>query len=384
MKGFNQGQSIYCYLFVFVLFWCLYSCVALLFLSDMSDHAFFARQVAGGHQAIPGNFLLYLLIIVFSGFSSVALVTKLSLSFLIAFASTYRVYIYVEGIGSVGNNKNFCVNFLIAMSLLFVFALYNPLADCQYFGKFVPNVWHNSTTIFLFPFSLLLFNLSIKQISDYQSTRLVFLSLLVFLNIAIKPSFFFVWASVYPFFLLIQYKFSKIFWVNLLPIIVGLVLLIGQYLYIYKFTSSDSGITIDPFSVYTYGNPFSNVAAFKSSILAMILSFFFPFMFFVLNIRKVLKNKALLFSYGCLFVSILIYILLAETVPRNIHGNFYWQVVICVGILFYQTLLSLLEDIRSNKKQKLYKSRILFIFYLLHVVSGVAYLIKYFVTSDYC
>jgi len=49
---------------------------------------------------------------------------------------------------------------MVSFTLLFVFSLPSVQVFTNkfyYLGQFTPNVWHNSTTIFLMPFALLLF-----------------------------------------------------------------------------------------------------------------------------------------------------------------------------------------------------------------------------------
>lgn len=386
-KHSREVNSIISYSFVFMFFWFLYIYILNFLQSDMSFHIDFAKDTLKD-DPIPGNFVLYSLIIIFSGFFKNQILTTLSFTFLLSSASTYRFHLYNKSFNIIKDDtKVFSKSILVSLSLLFVFTVFNPFTRAKYLGYFVPNVWHNSTTIFLFPFAILLFNYSLQQIKEFDKTRLFKISILVFLNIFIKPSFFFVWVSVYPLFILYHYRFSKEFWLNMAPIVVGIIFLALQYFYIYFYTSSDSSVIIAPFDVFSNWTTYSRFSTFSFFLFSIFFSFLFPLAYFILNFNQVKKNKDLLFTYACLIVSLGIFFILAEEGERKFHGNFYWQIVICVNLLFYQTLLSFIKDINDIKntfQKKSKKNSLLVYLYGLHLLSGIVYIISYFITRSYC
>jgi hypothetical protein len=370
------------FLFVFLFF--VYASLTFLKVSDMSAHASFAIQMSEGTRNYAGNFILYGLINVFtfcfspifSFVMSLPAVSKLSLSFLLAMATTYKFHWVLKHVWECETEWK---RFFVALSLIFVAAIPIPsvfITGNWYLGNFMPNVWHNSTTIFLFPFAVILFAMSIKQIEKFGNRRNFWLLLFVFLNIFIKPSYFFVWVCVYPFFLFVKYGLTSKFLKGLIPVIAGLVLLFIQYLYIYHFDKvigDESSVVIKPFQVYTIFTPLYMVP------WTLLFSLLFPILYFVLNFKRLYKNNVFLFVYTSLFVAIAIFMLFMETGIRASHGNFYWQIIICSWLCFYVSL----SDWLANKKQKQleqngnFKAKFLISVYVIHAIVGVAYLGKY-------
>jgi hypothetical protein len=356
--------------------------------NDMHDHAAFARQMCRGEIPYTGNFMVYLLVNVFSFFTAKVTSTEISLCFLLAFAGTYRYYLTQKKISEVvGNGNNIILSDwlmpILAVSMLFIFAIPIPSYFAgdyyMYIGNYVPNVWHNSTILFLFPFAMLLFDVSYKQIQFYNAKRNWLILGLILLNLFIKPSYFFVFLCVYPLFLLFSYHFKKEFWISLLPLIVGFFILILQYWIIYKIGSSKakeaSSVVFLPF----YKNPeFENLASIP---VAMFFSLSFPVLYSLFNFRKVIHNQLFWYILLSFVVSVLIFYFISESGPRASHGNFYWQIVITSWLAFFITLLALLSDMKLEGKT--FKNKLLLFSFSAHVLMGVVYFIRILVTGGY-
>jgi hypothetical protein len=357
--------------------------------NDIHDHAAFARQMAQGQRPYAGNFLVYLLVNVLSFFSSNVAFSEIVLCLMIAVATTYRFSLSEQKINqfvysdSVSKNKK-SKSSLYALSLLFVFAIPIPSyfsEDCfMYIGNYVPNVWHNSTILILFPFALLLFDLSYRQLESFENKRNWQILLLVTLNLFIKPSFFFVFICVYPLLMLIKYKFKKEFWYSFFPLVVGLCLMLLEYWVIYKIgvptDKEASSVVFMPF----YRNP-ELVDGLRQIPMAMFFSLLFPILYVVLNISKLWKKTLFWYSLLSFVVSVLIYFFISESGPRASHGNFYWQIVVCTWICFFVALMSLLKDFQIVGKTT--KNVFLMGVYTLHVLVGVFYFIRLLVTGVY-
>ncbi|MDR2207307.1 MAG: hypothetical protein LBE36_14245 [Flavobacteriaceae bacterium] len=369
--------SVYCYLTAFAR-------------SDMPAHADFAIKMSQGKITI-GNFILYGLINTLSfcfsflpSLMSPLVIAKISLVFLLALATTYRfrwTYNHLEC--SVQWQR-----FLLALSLIFVVAIPIPsifVTRYLYLGNFTPNVWHNSTTIFLFPFAIMLFTISMKQLEGYNSRRNLWLLLFVFLNIFIKPSYFFVWVCVYPLFLFVKYRLSLKFLKGLIPVVIGMIFLFVEYLWIYYFgggAGRESSVIIKPFHAYTF------YASLGMMPLALLFSLLFPILYFILNLKRLYKNSVFLFVYVSLFVAIAIFMLFMETGVREKNLNFYWQIVICTWLCFYISLSDWLKNreqlVQSrNSKVKFLSIYLPIIIYAVHVIAGIAYLGKYIFMGSY-
>jgi len=354
--------------------------------SDMPVHTMFAREMLEGKIKYSGNFILYGLInfltvnfsLFFSKLLSLTDISNLSLCLLLAAATTYRFCWVYNNIQE--DNANW-KRFLIALSFLFVFAIPIPsiiIKGNWYLSNFVPNVWHNSTTIFLFPFAITLFEMSMKQINEYCGKRNKWIIILVILNIFIKPSYFFVWVCVYPFFLLLNYGLSSKLLKSLIPVIVGIIFLFIEYLYIYFFNSDGTKVAIKPFLIFTY---FSRLRWLP---LTLIFSYLFPGLYFLLNIKRLYKNKEFLFCYISLFIAIIIFMLFIETEPRTFAGNFAWQIFICTWLCFYVTVSDLLKLKNINISPRTYiLSKTLIIIYIIHTLIGIIYLGRYLLKGTY-
>ncbi|WP_156032833.1 hypothetical protein [Prevotella sp. 10(H)] len=346
---------------------------------DLSYHARFSLEIMKGERPMFGNFLLYMLVPVFAGFSKSLLYHKISLCFLIAIATTIK-FVWAKnkineiGLFSYDISKRYWMSVLIAFSLIFVYVIPIPsylLFDRFYLGNFVPNTWHNSTTIFLFPFAILLFYQSYKQIVEYDSKRNIIILILMIVNIFIKPSFFFVFICVYPLFMFIRHKLSKPFWISLLILFIGGLCLALEYFSIYligKDETQASSVVINIFFCYENFSPLSMLP------FAIIFSLLFPLVYYIMNYKKRKKDILTWYILAMLIVSFLIYFILAESGLRATHGNFYWQIIICVWIFYFYALFFLLKDIKDQGFSL--KNKILTGLYSVHVLLGLIYVIR--------
>jgi hypothetical protein len=363
--------------------------------NDIHDHAAFARQMCTGEIPYTGNFLVYLLVNVFSFFTAKVTFTEISLCLLLAFAGTYRYYLSNKKISQVLNSDlqiNQPINqstsqlysHLLALSMLFVFVIPIPsyfLGDnYMYIGNYSPNVWHNSTILFLFPFALILFELSYKQLQAFESKRNWLILLLIVLNLVVKPSYFLVFICAYPLMLLIQYGLRKQFWLSILPIVAGMIVLIIQYIVIYKISgpaaNDSSSVVFMPF----YKNPELNQDMINIPF-ALIFSLLFPILYSTLNIKRIYRNRLFIYTLITFVFSVIIFFSISETGRRASHGNYYWQIVITTWLCFFVALLSLLKDFKTEGKT--IKNNALFSIFGIHVLVGIIYFIRILITGNY-
>jgi hypothetical protein len=265
---------------------------------------------------------------------------------------------------------------LTALSLLLAFSL--P-TDRLYLGQIPPNVWHSSTTIFVMPFALLLFLFSYEQLVRPTTARLVCLTALSLLNVAIKPSFFLVFTVAYPVMLMGLFGLTRRFWANLAPVLVGGAMTTALYYLIYvrgitPLHSEGAGIEIKPFAVWSH---------FSSNIpLSLLCSLLFPLTFLAVFRRELSTRLILRYAVITYFVSVAMLALLAETGLREFHGNFLWQAVISSYILFLVASLLFLMKIRRFGFRD-WRNRIVGLAWTAHVFSGILYIGKLLVTRNY-
>jgi hypothetical protein len=269
----------------------------------------------------------------------------------------------------------------LAVVLLFIFCLpgINFFKDKNfYLGQLAPNVWHNSTVIFLAPFSIILFFETINFLNQKVNNRFqqVLIFILVLLNALIKPSFLFTIIPVVFIFITFGFlKFGLRRTIQLaLPYLAGFFLIVLEYILIYRLNTQSgfgakeqSSVILSPFEMWGHFSANMPVAFFTSC--------FFPIIYLVYSKGKVLKNQLVSFACMNFLFAILIWILFIETGFRRYHGNFYWQVVIANYLLFFSMLIHFLQQAKSQIMNTSAK-RIIFAIFSLHFIWGVIYWVK--------
>ena len=351
--------------------------------TDMQLHAAFIRDYARGDGDLPSNFVFYMAVHALALFSDELQVLLAAIALLLALAVAAKFAISLAylrdclaGHLALASARPVRQKWLLLLCglLLLVFSL---RVRHFYLGQFPPNVWHNSTAIFLMPFALLLFWTSLRQMTQPRLGRAMLIALLSALNILIKPSFFMVFAVVYPLMLLQVHGLSRRWLLELVPVAVGALVLAVLYLFIYirpmnVGPAGQSGIAIAPFhiwSMYTGSIPLSIVA-----------SMFFPFVYIALFPCEAWRSQAMRYALFCQFVGIVIAVLLTETGPRERHGNFFWQGIVCAYLTFLVTATEGLARLQETgpRDRRLW---VLCAAFMIHVLAGVAYLVKLFLTS---
>jgi hypothetical protein len=356
--------------------------------TDIRLHANFIIEYAQGLKNFPTNFLYYFTVYLFGFFSSNYKVLLVASIAVLSLITLYKYQIVKKIIVSELNTTDYKIASITSAVLLFVFALPSVLIfnNLYYLGSFTPNIWHNSTTIFVMPFVILLYWESCQQLLQFNSKRLWIISLLILINVCIKPSFLFVYLMVYPFFLLYKYRFSRTFFLSIIPIAIATFLILIEYLLIYKLappTAEKSGVGLELFKILKL---YSTKAIVQNPFLLLLnsvfFSYFFPIVFLIKN-KVQLKNTSVLFAVLNCVVSIVISQTLTETGDRASHGNFSWQTFMCSFLLFLICTIQLLKLIYSNHKLHLKSHRFELIALVLHFLSGFIYFIHTFITNKY-
>lgn len=345
------------------------------------------NSLENGSVPIPP--LYYLTVYLFSGFSHnllylcYAAIAVLALTLLFKYHVTMKLIKFLDS-----NSINRSHLYILALSLLILMPILTGFA--MYLGKPSPNVWHNSTIMFLMPFAVLLFLYTGRIIQEGGKRNLISIFfILIVLNVLIKPSFLFVFISL-PVLYYIYYGFDKKFTIFLLGSIVALVLIYLETQYIYysskdpfalRPTAERNEIIIAPFVVWS---------KFSSNIPLYFLSgCAFPLAYLLMNLKKIKHDFLLSFSWLLFIGSILIFILFAESGNRMYHANFYWQIVPSLYLLFTVSITQLFKtmpyqlDSYSTILKMNFKYKFLFTLFLLHLISGGGYLIKLLILRSY-
>jgi hypothetical protein len=356
--------------------------------SDLPSHLLTVRAMLDTHT-VPGDPLYFVTVAALAGFQKdtvalhvaavsvlgVAVAAKYLLSAYIALRETDAAGLRLRVSGEAG---------LVVLVALLPFAFSLP-TDHIFLGQEPPNVFHNSTTIFLMPFALGLFFCSAQYLRTGGRGWLAGTAATALVNVAIKPSFVLAVVVVFPLVALVRLRGAReLFWA-LGATAFMVVLLVGQYLYIYKTgasetldqatgTASDvaSHVRIDPFNVWSH---------YSSSIpLSFLASFAFPLVALAVYGRRLWEYDLVRYAFALLGVSLAIFILLTETGPREFDGNFGWQVIVSSYIAFLVTLIRV-WDLRYARPVAL--EAVVWVAFAAHIVAGGIFLHYYFVHHTY-
>jgi hypothetical protein len=343
--------------------------------SDIREHIYiFIRE------GYPSNFLYYFTIDAFTLFRRdvnnllIAAVLILSISLVLKYIATLK---FISLFDTITTPLITSANFKIALICIVVFAI--PSAQFIAWGKYssgqiVPNVWHNSTVMYLMPVAIInlyqLFSIISEQRYDIKSLAQFFATLLV--SILIKPSYFFIISPTIFILVLTNIVKKKVFF----PVILGGVFVIAQYFFIYGNESSyknseASGIGIS--FLTTWMGQLRNY--WFMTIPAFVASTLFPTIHIIFNFRRLIANTYFKILLLLMFFGFIIFLFVIETGPRRFHGNFAWQLVVSYYFLFTFLVKDYFnQNIIINKNNS--KVRLERLILNLHIFSGIIYIIR--------
>lgn len=377
-------------LFIFCI--SVFSYIVIYVRTDIQVHLQQIIKINSNEVSYPPNLLFYFIVNLFSAFSSNKLVLSIVGITLLSSATVAKYAVSKKIISDLNKKESFEKNkiYLVALGLFFCFAIPEPFSvfvlDKMYLGKLVPIVWHNSTTIFLFPFAIWLFwkQLKVFDLSHKTTTKeILVLNILVVLNILIKPAFLFTYLPITFFFLLHRIKVDSLkkFLLHLTPLFTGTIFILVQYYLIYilqkgSFQSETSSVVITaPFEALSLWIPMWFIPI--SFFLSLTLPIFSMILF-----KEIIRYKPFTYSLFLLVGGIIFSAVLMETGPRMDNGNFMWQNIICTFLLMLSTV-SFLTPKFLSRTIKSKKIILLLGLFLLHSLSGILYLIKISVTLKY-
>lgn len=160
----------------------------------------------------------------------------------------------------------------------------------------------------------------------------------------------------------------------------SLFLLIAQFWYLYFVWNKYAGVTTYN-SVVIHYSPFEAWRLKTGNVFfAAAASLAFPLSYWIFNFKKAIADRFQKSTMLYFLIAMLVFVLFIEkkTDGSNIAAyDFIWQVVIGVYLLFLASAVSLYKQF--NTRDGLLLSRWMpFLVFLLHVISGVAYLVHIF------
>lgn len=276
----------------------------------------------------------------------------------------------------------------LALALIFVCSL--PTPDWWQAGRYIigqpsPNYWMNGTLLASWPFALILFWQSYRQLQQPQAGWWRWMTLWLVLLLVSKPSYAFVFAVVYPVFLVARHGFARAVRWQLVPF-VGLAMLLAiefylvfwqaESVYVKQFNKGNpSGVEICPFCVWNL---------YSSHILRSVLAgVAFP-LGVALAYWSDLRHKLLFwYAWAGFLASLAISAAFAQTGEEHYTWAFRFQTYIASYLLFLVSALLVREKISAQGPGLRGRSRWLVLLFLLHLLSGFVYLFKMWWTRSH-
>ncbi len=340
---------------------------------DIPLHNLVAEEIYSGKRALPFYFLYFVLIMLplflVKSLWAVHVFSVLVLTFAVLwkFRITKRIFAEECGTSLLKRNDFQRVSICVATALLLLQNLVYRPSSTMFLGYLPVNTWHNSTTIFLMPFALLLFYASHRYLLSPQPALLRNIIILMVLNIVIKPSYFMVFVMVFPLFALIRFRLSKAFFLSLIiPVVGGAAIILQSRLAFYS-GGEHAPLKIIPFHVWSHWS--------QNIPLAFLSSEAFPLAFLVLYFKEIQRSLLLSYAYVTFAIGLLVFIFITESGYKQFDGNFSWQVIVCNYILFLAVSISFFKML-FLKTDRDKKDSLLLIIFVLHILTGCLYLLK--------
>ncbi|MEA2396753.1 MAG: hypothetical protein QOK25_309 [Thermoleophilaceae bacterium] len=341
----------------------------------------------------PGDALYYLVLAAVTGLSTsvetleAAAVALLALAVGAKLAISIRIA-FIElapdlGAAPAARRHVLAGGIPVALFLL-VFAFSLP-TDTPYLGQLPPNIWHNSTTIFLMPFALALFWCSLQFLRTAETRWLWWSAAAVGLNVLAKPSLVLAFLLAFPVAAVRRFGWRQ-------PALRGAALLVAasaallaaQYVYVYAADPAvahlfgadarPSHVGVAPFRVW--GRLSDDVP------LSLLASLAFPLVAGVVYRRRLLDSDMVRYAVALASAGIVLFALLEETGPRLLHGNFAWQATVADYLLFLAVTIQVAR--LWSRRQRLGGGDLaVAVAFLAHVAAGIWFLYRWRHTGTY-
>jgi len=292
----------------------------------------------------------------------------------------------LEAVDKNKSNSYMCV--IIGFMVQFVSSIYIPLLSPVFYSvnSFATQPWHNPTYTCMRLFMFLVFMYFLKVNKVYKNKlpikELVAYTVFSFLCNWMKPSYAIALCPVIllimivdfvKIFLIIKKGNAKIFG---RMIVFGCCTLIGLSIMLFQYGMVYTGEDVESEVIFTTKN-FMALIGNPQWYVMMLAGLLFPLYVGILALIKKYKNGYLGISYLVYLMSLLQKIFIAETGPRESHGNFSWGERGCAVILFVcsvTTLWAMYKKDIISKKQFI----IGMFFFWIHCLAGGLYYLLIF------
>ncbi len=281
----------------------------------------------------------------------------------------------------------------LALALGFVCSL--PTTDWFRLGYYMagqpsPNYWMNGTILASWPFALVLFAQSYEQLERPRPSWWRWQMLWLWLLVVSKPSYIFVFALVYPVFFLKKHgwRHPALRW-HLLPLVVGALAVLIEYwliflqpdsVYVRDFNGGrPSGVVLKwafVWSLWSTNIPVSIVAAMAFPLAAAITYW-----------KEFRQNLLFQYAWAGFGVALLISLSFMQQGDEYYAWNFRYQHYIAAYLLYAVSACLLWQKMPLGEafqgQWHVKKNAWLWSLFGLHLLSGVVYLIKFWITKEH-
>lgn len=266
---------------------------------------------------------------------------------------------------------------LLALGLCLAGPIWSPEIGWGnfYIGKFSPNLWHNPTLILAWPIIILHFVGILYYLHNPRSRTLYLVLICQAVATIIKPNYTVALVPALPLSLLLT-TFRSRAWIKAVvaQLVVATVFLLPQWFVLH--TGQTSAIGWAPMAVVSHYSSFIP--------LTFLTSVAFPLITVIVLRKRVLTRPAIQFA-GILFAvaAVEAYLFVEHSTGTEIlDGNWFWGAHATLFLLFLVLVIAL-SDITASKIQTIPGIMTCWMVFALHVVSGIAWLIRYCVHGVY-
>jgi hypothetical protein len=266
----------------------------------------------------------------------------------------------------------------MALGLVITAPIMRPKAHI-YLGQISSNIWHNPTTMLVWPLALALFFSAWRWLESGRMRELPLIVALSTLSVLAKPNYFLAFAPVFCWSALRRHRFSARGLLGLAALLPAVSVLFWQL----TAFGADEGVR----SQYRIAfQPLVEWRAHSRSIpLATLFSLGFPLAYTCLFIRSVARPELLRFAWAVLLCALVWMVCFAEVRLDDGtllgHFNFSWGAHVSLFILFLVTALDLLSNPEAaayagRARSARWRAGAVWLLLLLHVGSGVTWYLR--------
>jgi hypothetical protein len=353
--------------------------------SDLPTHLQFMRSTMARmvHFSHPGFHLLVMAVSNVSGLGRpMAAVWTLAVFQMLMAACIWRILLT----GTRGEFPS-AITMLVTLSVMLAMAIYLPLEGLYpYRGQWSPNPWHSPTQIASRPFMVLLAHLVPAMLAGGLGRRgwlgVLSASVLLLVGTFIKPTFTLVFIPALGLYVLLRHRSrSNAYLKAFLAVLPTLVVLGLQYVQTYQTGIDETGIRPGIGVRFLAGwRQHSSCVPFS-----ILLAWAFPLALLIARPRRVLASNHLSFAWICLIVATLQGTLLMEGGRSLPDANFFWGYMLSLQLVFIYTAVEAMKWFKEGGLTRWAKVgfSVVAMMLVLHLASGILYLVRYYQTSSF-